>query len=211
MAFSIDIKVFLMYNIDKINRKSEDNVMGKQINYYMEYKSFIRIAEKALELGCEIIRDEHANEISRGFSSDLVTPNCTRYFFHVPEAGEITVGRDMYGKSYVNYGYSASANTLIEAGYSYISSEEKRISRARLFCTTGYYDENENFINRPDSVTKIYNALVRYIKKISPYTEIIDKQISLQDETYLQEIERRYKKYITEYCLNLWNEGYELR
>ena len=31
--------------------------MGKQINYYMEYESFLLVAEKALELGCEIIRD----------------------------------------------------------------------------------------------------------------------------------------------------------
>lgn len=59
--------------------------MGKQINYYMEYESFIRIAEKALELGCEIIQAEHANQISRGFSADLVTPDCKSYFFHVPK------------------------------------------------------------------------------------------------------------------------------
>lgn len=100
--------------------------MGKQINYYMEYESFIRIAEKALELGCEIIQAEHANEISRGFSADLVTPDCKRYFFHVPEAGEVTFGKDMYGKSYVNAGYSASGNSLIEADYSYISEEKNK-------------------------------------------------------------------------------------
>ena len=29
-------------------------LMGKQINYYMEYDSFILLAKKAIELGCEI-------------------------------------------------------------------------------------------------------------------------------------------------------------
>lgn len=29
--------------------------MGKQINYYMEYDSFVLLAQKAIELGCEII------------------------------------------------------------------------------------------------------------------------------------------------------------
>ncbi len=181
--------------------------MGKQINYYMEYESFIRIAEKALELGCEIIQAEHANQISRGFSADLVTPDCKSYFFHVPEAGEVTFKKDMYGKSYVNDGYSASGNSLIQADYSCISAEEKRISSARLFCITGYYDENEDFISRPECLTNIYNALVRYAKKISPYTELAEKRISADNETY----EYRHKEYITEYCRNLFNEGYDLR
>ena len=180
--------------------------MGKQINYYMEYESFIHIAEKALELGCEVIRGEHSDEIKRGFSADLVTPDCKRYFFHVPEAGEITLGKDIYGKSYVNDGYSSSGNSLITADYSNISAENKQISRARLFCITGYYDENEDFISRPECVTKIYNALVQYAKKIAAYTQLTEKRINTENEPY----EYRHKEYITEYCLNLFNEGYDL-
>lgn len=180
--------------------------MGKQINYCMEYESFIRIVEKALEFGCEIIRAEHADEVIRGFSAELVTPECKRYFFHVPKAGEISFRKDMYGKFYVNAGYSASGNSLIEADYSYISAAEKRISRARLFCITGFYDENEVFVSRPECVTKIYNALVRYTKKIAPYTELTEKRISAENAPY----EHRHKEYITEYCQHLLNEGYSL-
>ncbi len=180
--------------------------MGKQINYYMEYKSFIYIVEKALEFGCEIIRDEHADEIVRGFSAELVVPECKRYFFHVPEAGEISFRKDMDGKFYVNNSYSASGNSLIEAGYSHILAAEKRISRARLFCITGFYDENEVFINRPECVTKIYNALARYTKKIAPYTELTEKRICNYNMPY----EYRHKEYITEYCQHLLNDGYSL-
>ena len=58
--------------------------MGKQHNYYMEYNSFIMLAEKALEMGCEIIRDEHSTEIKRGFSIDVIIPECIFYYFRVP-------------------------------------------------------------------------------------------------------------------------------
>ena len=184
--------------------------MGRQLNYYMDYSTFRRLAEKALELGCEIIRDEHAAEIKRGFSLDVITPECIWYYFRIPEAGDITTGTDMNGKLYVNCS-GAAINCLIEAGYSTIHADEKRISRNRLYCSTGYYDENKVFIDRPDCVTKIYNALVRYAKKLAPQTEIVVKQISTQDETYLLEIERKYKYYVTEYCLQLQQKGYVLR
>ena len=184
--------------------------MGKQINYYMEYACFCRLAEKALSLGCEIIQDIHADSIRRGCSADLVMPACKRYFFHVPEAGEVTVRQDMNGKLFVDSGYSASGNALIEAGFSYISPEERHISSARLFCMTGYYDENSVWIGRPACVTKIYNALARYVKQLAPYTELTDTFVSTRDETYLQETEYRHKEYITAGCLHLRETGYRL-
>ncbi|MBQ9906248.1 MAG: hypothetical protein IJM46_05730 [Oscillospiraceae bacterium] len=185
--------------------------MGKQINYYMEYACFLRLAEKALELGCEIIRNEHAAEISRGFSADIVTPDCIHYYFYVPDAGELTFGTDMYGKRYVQSYASAGGNALIEAGFSCISDAEKCISRARLYCTTGYYDADKVFVPRPDNTAKIYNTLARYAKKLAPFTELTDTRISMQDETYLQEIEYIHKEYITPHCLHLRNEAYALR
>ena len=184
--------------------------MGKQINYYMEYDSFLRLAEKALELGCEIIRNEHADSIGRGYSLDLITPDLIYYYFRVPDAGDIMTGTDMNGKQYVS-SLSAHRNCLIEAGFSAIGQNEKRISRNRLYSSTGYYDETQTFISRPECVEKIYNALVRCAKKLAPQTEIAVKQISTQDETYLQEIERRSKYYITEYCLQLQRKGFALR
>lgn len=184
--------------------------MGKQINYYMEYESFLRLAEKALELGCEIIRREHADEIRRGFSPDLITPDLIFYYFRVPEAGDIAIGTDMNGKQYASSS-SASGNCLIEAGFSSILHNEKRINSSRIYSSTGYYAEDQTtFIGRPDCVTKVYNALARYAKKLAPQTEITVKQISTQDETYLQEVECRYKKYITKYCLELQKKGYIL-
>ena len=184
--------------------------MGKQINYYMEYESFLRLAEKALSLGCEIIRDEHADSIGRGFSLDLVTPDVIRYYFRVPEAGDITSATDLNGRLYVN-STPESGSCLIEAGFSKIWHEEKRIGRNRLYSSTGCYDAGGAFIGRPECVTKVYNALTRYVKKLAPQTETVEMRISIADETYLQEVEHRSKQYITEYCLQLQQAGYALR
>lgn len=114
------------------------------------------------------------------------------------------------GRNYVDNGYSSSGITLIEAGYSFISQEKKIIRRARLYCITDYYDENGNLIKRPECVTKIYNALARYVKKLAPYTELTDTFVSMNNDTYLQEIEYKHKEYISEYCLKLRESGYEL-
>ena len=32
--------------------------LGKQINYYIEYDSFVLLAQKALDLGCKIIKED---------------------------------------------------------------------------------------------------------------------------------------------------------
>lgn len=43
--------------------------MGNQINYYMKYDSFVLLAQKAIELGCEIIPFSD-DVLKRGYSSD---------------------------------------------------------------------------------------------------------------------------------------------
>ena len=74
-----------------------------------------------------------------------------------------------------------------------------------------YYDENEKYIQRPDCLTKVYHSLVRYVKKIAPYTEFTDILISMKDENYGEEYEYRHKEYITKNCLDLINnKGYKL-
>lgn len=60
-------------------------------------------------------------------------------------------------------------------------------------------------------MTKVYHSLVRYVKKIAPYTEFTDILISMKDENYGEEYEYRHKEYITKNCLDLINnKGYKL-
>ena len=70
---------------------------------------------------------------------------------------------------------------------------------------TGYHDENEKDIPRPDCLTKVYNSLVKYVKKTAPYTVSVEMFISTKDENHGEAFEYRHKEYITKTCLNLVN------
>ncbi len=118
------------------------------------------------------------------------------------------------GREQLKRAYCASGNTIIEASYSHTHANcnPKTVFSARLFCISGYYANDGEYIPRPDCLTKVYNALARYVKKLAPYTELTDTYISTRDETYCQEIEYKHKEYITDKCLNLRNnEGYKLK
>ena len=64
--------------------------MGKQINYYMGFKDFIKVAQFALDLGCVICREENKKIICSD-QINIVTPSVKRYFFYLPEAGDLRV------------------------------------------------------------------------------------------------------------------------
>jgi len=187
--------------------------MGKQINYWMDYDSFVLLAQKALDLGCVIVKEDFSTgTIQKSTDTSVITQDSINYYFHLPEAG-ILETEMINGKEKLKRAYCASGNTIIEAGYSHIWTDRKpkRISRARLFCISGYYAEDGEYIPRPDCLTKVYNNLARYVKKLAPYTELMDTIFSTKDETYGQEIEYKHKEYITDKCLNLRNnEGYKL-
>lgn len=183
--------------------------MGKQINYYMGYQEFQLIVQKALECGCKILKSVDGKMV-QGESVDFVTEAEERYYFYLPAAGELCVRTLLNGMETVG-GYNASGNVVIEADYSIINQDSKRISRARLYVTSGYYDEQGQWVARQDCLEKVYNKLVRVVKKVAPYTELTDTIISRRTEDYLQEREYKHKEYITAKCLHLRNEqGYKL-
>ena len=57
---------------------------------------------------------------------------------------------------------------MIQASFSKKNDKTKIITRGRLFVISGYYDEQDEYISRPECVTKIYNKLVGIVKKIAP-------------------------------------------
>lgn len=199
--------------------------MGKQINYWMDYDNFLLLAQKAIDLGCTIVKEDFdSGKVIENKDICTVAPSYgnfhnTRYYFHLPEAGKIKTHMEN-GKEKLDSCFQANGNVLIEAAYSFIIDKptgicvnrpKKEIKRARIYCITGYYDENGEWIPRPKCLTKVYNSLARYVKKIAPYTEIVDVRISIKDENYGEEYEYRHKEYITKTCLNMRNkEGYKL-
>lgn len=176
--------------------------MGKQINYWLGYEDFLKIAQTALDCGCIIIKND-SEKLIYGQSLDIVTKQEHDYWFYVPEAGALSGNMipfhddDLFGID------SPVGNTVIKAGFSFKDDKRKIITRSRLFVISGYYDEHGEYISRPECLTKIYHKLVRTVKKIAPFTELTDIYISKKDSAYLQEAEWKHKEYITPEYLKL--------
>lgn len=187
--------------------------MGKQVNYWMDYDSFLLVAQKAIELGCTIVKEDFAlGRVIESSDVSIVTLGNIYYYFHVLEAGDIEIEM-INGQERLKRSFSASGNAIIEAGYSFIVNEPKKkeIRRARIYCTTGYYDDKGVYIPRPECSTKVYNSVARYVKKVAPYTELKDVQFSIREEDYGRKYEYIHKEYISETCLDMRNyEGYKL-
>ena len=143
--------------------------MGKQINYYMGYRDFLSVAQAALNSGCIIYRRSFENDkwIS-GTTLDSITPNCRKYYFHYPAIGNFDVEL-ISDKQYVPYD---SLLNVIEAGFSIPNEEKHLIVSNRLYVITGRYADDGNWVPRSEMLTKVYNKLVRVVKKIAPYTEV---------------------------------------
>ena len=198
-----------IYTEDLIFKKA-GNGMGKQINYYMGYDEFKMLAEQAIKSGCIIVKKENGKFV-RGNSVEIITQDCNKYYFYLPEAGDLEV--QMNGDYKFIGGYNSSGNVVIEASYSIVNHEEKKIHRARLFSITGYDDKNGNSIGRPECIKKLYDKLVRIVKKLAPYTEFVDEiQVSCpSSEDYMKTREWKHKEYITKELLSLKeNDDYKM-
>ena len=183
--------------------------MGKQINYWLGYEDFLPIAQAALDSGCIIIKSV-GGKLVYGNTLDIVTKDKQYYYFYVPEAGEL-ISRQLPSGDECIGGYDSSGNVVIEANFSYRNDDKKWLSRSRLYVISGYYNDGA-YISRPESVTKVYNKLVRVVKKIAPYTELTDTYISTRDEDYLQEKEWKHKEYISPEFLELkLSQNYSLK
>ncbi len=172
--------------------------MGRQINYYMEYETFLRLAEKAVSLGCEILTYSKGEQKLISGGLEIVKSDMPIYYFYLPAAGKLKT-RIMGSCERVDI----NCLSVVEAGYSLINEAEKHIRTNRLYVPTGFYDENGDYVYRPESIDKFYGTLMRYVKKLAPYTEITCR--------YRLDTEREIKKkeYVTPYCLDLIrNKGY---
>lgn len=138
--------------------------MGKQVNYEMNYDSFLQLAQFALDAGCMIIRNDHSEEKQIPCRSiSVVTPDCHNYYFYIPELypiHKIQHQKDCNGKYHLaDTVFSPFSLAVIEASFSAAVS--------RVYVTTGYYDENETWVARPDLLTKMYDRIARKAKKLA--------------------------------------------
>ena len=141
--------------------------MGKQLNYIMDYEGFKKLSQYALELGCLILYKNSTEKPSLP-NADLsvVDPDTTSYYFYIPElypSHKINHGINCYGRYYLNDDLSGPFSlSLIEASFSRNDKE-----KARIYVTTGFYDEYGIWIARPELLTKTYEKLARRARKLA--------------------------------------------
>ena len=89
--------------------------MGKQINYYMDYESFLQLAQTALDAGCLILKGVYTEEKQNPCEDiSVITPDCNRYYFYLPELGNVAYKIDSRGLYYIDFGYNQTGQTLID-------------------------------------------------------------------------------------------------
>lgn len=141
--------------------------MGKQLNYIMDYESFKKLAQYALELGCMILYGNAKKEPSLPSADfSIVIPDDNFYYFYIPElypSDKITHGMNCYGKYYLeDKHFKPFSLSLIEASFSRNDTD-----RARIYVTSGFFDENENWIARPELLTKTYEKIARRARRLA--------------------------------------------
>ena len=87
-------------------------------------------------------------------------------YFYIPQLyplDKITHRTNCYGEYYLDDTFfSPFSLSLIEAEFSRNDTDQ-----ARIYVTTGYYDENESWIARPELLTKTYEKLARRARKLA--------------------------------------------
>ncbi len=183
--------------------------MGKQIIYWMEYESFLKLADRALSIGMRILK-KNADKIVGSDNISIVTKDCVDYYFYLPELDAYHV--DDFGSYHSIDATGISGNVLIGTGFSRIDSNARYIFQHRMYVQDGYFSSSGDWIKIPEKLSAAYDILEAYVKEIAPYTEVIDTYISRREENYNQRVEYKRSDYISPYCLDLKNnKSYSIR
>ncbi len=176
--------------------------MSKNIIYWMEYASFLKLAEKALSMGMRILKKQEG-KIQESDNISIVTEDCRDYYFYLPELGKYTI--DDYGSYQTIDATGISGNVIIGSGFSRIDNNARHIIQHRMYVQSGFYDNSGNWVELPKKLSDAYDTLEAFVKELAPYTEITDTYISRREENYNQRVEYKRNDYISPYCLDLKN------
>lgn len=137
--------------------------MGRQIEYYMELDSYKLLVKKAFDLGLKVlVKEQNRFKIYNDFEEINFSRN--EMYFFLEEAGPVIITQNRY--------IDSSRSPLVETGFSFINEKKKEISKSRIWVSTGFWNNSEEFMYRNEILDKKYSALMRYIKKLAPYTEV---------------------------------------
>lgn len=167
--------------------------MGRQINYYMEVDSYKLLVKKALELDFKVIDRLSNFKIYSYFEEVNFSKN--ELYFYLEEAGGLIVKENGF--------IDTLSSPIVESGFSYINDNKKEVSTARLWVSTGFWNNESEFIGRSEILDKKYSSLMRFVKKVAPYTEI---KVKARNPLYNGKKFVR-KEYITPFLLEKAKSG----
>jgi len=124
--------------------------MGRQILFFFSREDEIEFLTKVHEMGL-IIMDEYKNKL---FAEDIKTKNDFAYFISY-ENSNIVITND-----YINQIYSDIIKFTCCKSW-----KEKTLDIGRIWIEMRYYDSSDNLVKKDEILEKIYNQLVRWIKK----------------------------------------------
>lgn len=169
----------------------------------MGCSDFLLLAQTALDCGCVIFRTQFSDgkwSITQGNTIDFISADRQRgYYFCDPAAGEIETEQCSYGARFS----ARSLLYLIEAGFSepFVpkGGTAKEMTRSRLYVPTSVTDGDGSRMERPESVTALFQKLARTVRRIAPLTEFEHYAVN----PMFDGIPVRGKAYISPYCLSL--------
>lgn len=188
--------------------------MGKQVNYYMDYESFLKLAERALSEGCMILKNDHTEEPQQPQNDvSAITEDCMRYYFYLPELAELQYKRSQGGQYYIDAVSNKLTLALIEAGFSKKSSGRNGrlpcVNIARLYIPTGVWLDGV-WYQRSDRITSVYNKLARFARKLAPRTTIEIDDIVFDEKSNVLPVKKEATAWVSPECLEWRHQGYEL-
>jgi hypothetical protein len=161
--------------------------MGRQIEYYMELDSFKLLVKKAFELGFRVLEEQSNFKICSSFNEVTIWE---KIYFYLEEAGQLVVNENGYIDTF--------RSPVVESGFSFINERKKTISKARIWVSSGFWNDDDDYIKRNELLDKKYSSLIRYVKKVAPYTEV---EVKAQNPIYNGK-KFKSKEYITPFLLH---------
>ena len=150
--------------------------MGKQINFYMDEVIEIEFIKLIINEGFILLyTDLEQRKLLSIESVEQFGGRVNRFYLYKGELGNIV------NDKFRSFDIDTLRSPVIEFSRTIVNSEEKKITRGRIWVETRYYGDNDGLVAKNPLLEKEFNKLVKWIKKNIPYQDTIQGDYILKD------------------------------
>ena len=142
--------------------------MGRKINFYMDSKTEKEFQEFILKNDL-LIMHENKEKNCMIYTNNMDAEKFQLYFVPKKYSSKIFTKTLSSGVIYLNI----DSSYVIEYRKTDIRKKNKKIFRGRIYVIAVYFNENEEIVHKDEEFLKIYEKLVRWIKKNCPMTKFV--------------------------------------